>query len=65
MNTLYQLRVYGHHIDFDGVRENQLVGPIYTDKDIAYKDAKALMSGGFYYDVEVEEQIIANTTQYC
>lgn len=65
MNELYQIRVYTHRFDSDGIRENQLVGPIYTDKEMAEKDAAALKSHAFYYDVEVEQQSIAQCTLYC
>lgn len=42
MDKVYQLRAYGHHIDKDDVRDNQLIGPIYTSKPLAEEDAKKI-----------------------
>lgn len=64
MDKVYQLRVYGHHIDKDGIRENQLIGPIYTSKPLAEEDAKRLATYPMYSKVEVEELNYATTNVY-
>ena len=64
MDNFYQLRAYGHHINKDGVRDNQLIGPIYTSKSLAEEDAKRLATYPMYSKVEVEELNHATTNVY-
>jgi len=57
MKSVFMIRVYGHKVDSEGRRDNQLVAPAYASKKLAQSAIERQESRcpGLFHHSEVEE----------